>query len=153
MLPITTPAELKAYFADIASDLGASFVYGNSERILNRQSSNLIYPVIWLEVPEITMLRNGTLQRQFGSAFLCLSDAPADDFDGQDSALDAMHTLTEQVLQRMLADSESQPVPFVFDIAGARSEYKGKWSADDDWGWRTEFDLVGAACENVDCCD
>lgn len=152
MTPITTPAELKAYFATIATDLGAAFVYGNSERILNRQSSNLTYPVIWLEIPEMSMIRMGGLNRQFSTAFLCLSDAPADDFTGQDTALDAMHLLTEQVLQRMLADSHTFPVPFLFDIAGCRSEYKGRWSADDDWGWRTEFELTGGACENEDCC-
>lgn len=152
MSPILTLSDLKSYFSSVASDLGCSFEFGNSERILNRQLSNLVYPVLWLEVPDIRMLRDGTLHRQFQAAFLCLSDVPADDFDGQDEALDAMYTLTEQVLQRMQADSESQPVPFIFDIAGARSEYKGMWSADDDWGWRTEFDLVGAACDNADCC-
>lgn len=150
---VTTPGELKAYFADIAADLGASFVYGNSERILNRQLSNLTYPVLWLEIPEMRLRRDGTLKREFQSAFLCLTDRAADDFDGQDTALDEMHTLTEQVLQRMQADSEAHPVPFEFDMASARSEYKGKWSADDDWGWRTEFDLVGAACETEECCD
>lgn len=150
---VTTPGELKAYFADIAADLGCSFVYGNSERILNRQSSDLVYPVLWLEIPEISLRRSGTLHREFQSAFLCLTDRAADDFEGQDTALDEMHTLTEQVLQRMQADSEATPVPFLFDMAGARSEYKGKWSADDDWGWRTEFELTGAACESEDCCD
>lgn len=152
MTPILTPADLKAYFATIADDLGCSFEYGNSERILNRQLSELQYPVLWLEIPDISLQRNGTLQRQFQSAFLCLSDAPADDYTGQDAALDAMHALTEQVLQRLQADSETQPTPFLFDMATARSEYKGKWSADDDWGWRTEFDLIGAACEDPDCC-
>lgn len=150
---IRTPAELKAYFADIAADLGCSFVYGNSERILNRQLSNLTYPVLWLEVPAIRLKRDGTLQREFQTAFLCLSDTPPGDFEAQDTALDAMHTLTEQVLQRMQADSETQPVPFLFDMANANSEYKGQWSADDDWGWRTEFDLTGAACESEDCCE
>jgi hypothetical protein len=151
---ITSPATLKSYFESIATDLGCSFVFGNSERILNRQQSGLQYPVLWLEIPEIRLFRNGTLQREFRSAFLCLTDRPADDFDGQDTALDEMHTLTEQVLQKMQADSEDiDPTPFLFDMANAFSEYKGKWSADDDWGWRTEFELIGAACESEDCCD
>lgn len=146
-------ADLKVYFAAVAADLGCSFEFGNSERILNRQLSDLQYPVLWLEIPDIRMRREGTLYREFQGAFLCLSDAPTDDYAGQDSALDAMYALTEQVLQRMQADSETLPMPFLFDMASARSEYKGKWSADDDWGWRTEFELTGAACENPDCCD
>lgn len=150
---IRTPAELKAYFAALATEFGCSFEYGNSERILNRQSSQLTYPLIWLEIPDVLLQRDGVLTRRMQSAFLCLSNAPADDYAGQDTALDEMHALTEQILQRMQADSEAQPTPFLFDMAGARSEYKGKWSADDDWGWRTEFDLVGGACEAEDCCD
>lgn len=150
---IRTPAELKAYFAAIAADLGCTFVYGNSERILNRQSTGMIYPCLWLEIPEMRLVRNGSLQRVFSTAFLCLTDSPADDFDGQDNALDSMHALTEQVLQRLQSDSEASPVPFLFDMAGAASEYKGKWSADDDWGWRTEIEITGGACESEDCCD
>lgn len=150
---VSTPGQLKTYFADIAADLGCDFVYGNSERILNRQSSSLVYPVLWLEIPDISLKRTGSLTRIFQSAFLCLTDRAVDDFDGQDAALDEMHTLTEQILQRMQADSEAQPVPFIFDMSSARSEYKGKWSADDDWGWRTEFEMEGAACESEDCCD
>lgn len=146
MDPVRTPGELKAYLAGIATDLGCSFEYGNSERILNRQLGDLVYPVLWLEVPDIRMRREGTLMREFQSAFLLLSNKEPDDYAGHDAALDAMHALTEQVLQRIQADSESLPVPFLFDMAWAKSEYKGKWSADDDWGWRTEFELVGAAC-------
>lgn len=150
---VTTPNELKAYFATIAADLNCDFVYGDSERIINRQLSNLRYPVLWLEVPSIGLSRNGGLIRTFRSAFLTLTDKALDDWEGQDNALDEMHSLTEQVLQRMQADSEELPVPFLFDMAGAQSEYKAKWSPDDDWGWRTEFELVGAACDNEDCCD
>jgi hypothetical protein len=150
---IYTPADLKTYFATLAATVGCSFVYGNSERILNRQLSNLVYPVLWLETPEVTRSRNGVLSRQFSAAFLCLSDKPVDDYTGQDAAMDAMFEKTELILQTMQADSEAHPSPFVFDMANARSEEKLKWSADDDWGWRTEFELIGAACETADCCE
>lgn len=150
---ITTPAELKAYFAALATDLGCSFEYGNSERILNRQLSQMQYPLLWLEVPEIRLIREGGLKRRFTTAFLFLSNADIDDYAGQDTALDDMYALTEQALQRLQADSDAHPTPFEFDMENAASEYKGKWSADDDWGWRTEFVLVGAACETEDCCD
>lgn len=152
MAPILTHQDLRTYFAEIAADLGMAFEYGNSERILNRQNSNLQYPLLWLEIPEIRLRRDGILHRVFATAFLCLTDRAADDYDGHDTALDEMFVRTEQVLQRLQADSETLPVPFIFDMAGAASEYKGKWSADDDWGWRTEFELTGAACENEDCC-
>ncbi len=150
---ITNPATLKLYFAELAAEFGCSFVYGNSDRILNRQLSSLKYPVLWLETPEMRLRRNGTLVRDFHTAFLCLTDAPGGAEDVQDDALDEMHLLTEQVLQRMQADSETHPTPFLFDMEGAISEQKYKWSGDDDWGWRTEFELTGAACETEDCCE
>lgn len=149
---IVTPADLKSYFSDLATDLGCSFAYGNSERILNRMNSQLVYPVLWLEVPEIKLIREGGLKRRYNTAFLFLSDAPADDETAQDAALDAMFALTEQTLQRLQADSETEDL-FDFDIEGAEMQYKPKWSADDDWGWRTEISLIGAACETPDCCD
>lgn len=150
---ITTPAELKAYFATLATTLGCSFEYGNSERILNRQLSDLVYPVLWLEVPDIRLLRDGGLKRKFSTAFTLLSNVDIDNYAGQDAALDAMYLLTEQALQQLMADSDEMPAPFEFDMAEAVSEYKQKWSADDDWGWRTEIEITGAACESVDCCD
>lgn len=150
---ITTPAELKTYFAGLATALGCSFEYGNSERILNRQNSQLIYPVLWLEVPDIQTLRDGGLKLKFSTAITFLTNADADDYSGQDGALDAMFALTMQALRQIMADSDTYPTPFEFDMAEAISEYKQKWSADDDWGWRTEFTLTGAACEYAGCCE
>lgn len=150
---IASPTELKTYFASLAADLGCSFEYGNSERILNRQLGELTYPLLWLEVPTMQLTReHGPLCRKFQSVFLCLNNREPDDYAGQDTALDDMHMLTERVLQRMQADSRTHPVPFVFDMAWATTEHKAKWSADDDWGWATEFELVGAACEEENCC-
>lgn len=150
---IATPGELKAYFATIAVDMGISFEYGNSARILGRQLDSLTYPLLWLEVPGIQLTReHGPLMRKFQSTFLCLTNREPDDYAAQDAALDDMHTLTERVLQRMQADSRTQPVPFIFDMGWATTDHKAKWSADDDWGWATEFELVGAACEEEDCC-
>lgn len=153
-MTIHTPADLKDYFQGIATALGCDFAYGNSEKILNRQSSNLRYPVLWLEIPEIRLQRDGGLKREFASAFLILSDAPVDDFDAQDTRLDETFLLTEQVLQMLQSGSEDEyPAPYDFDMENSKSEHKPKWSADDDWGWRTEFTLMGAACEDLDCCD
>lgn len=151
---IKTPADLKDYFAALATALNCSFEYGNSERILNRQLSNLTYPLLWLEVPDVRLIRDGGLKREFLCAFLFLSDAAVDDFAGQHTRLDEMFLLTEQALQTLQASSTDEfPAPFDFDMEQAHSQYKAKWSADDDWGWRTEFRLIGAACETADCCD
>jgi hypothetical protein len=151
---IKSAADLKNYFQAMATALGCSFEYGASERILNRQHSQLIYPVLWLEVPEIQPIRSGGLKRRFYSAFTFLSNADWDDVAGQNARLDEMFLLTEQALQTMQASAtDNYPPQFDFDIESSRSEYKQKWSADDDWGWRTEFELLGAMCEDPECCD
>jgi len=151
---IKTAADLRDYFQALATALSCSFVYGNSERILNRQHSQLTYPVLWLEVPDIQMIRDGGLKRRFFAAFTFLSNADWDDEAGQNARLDEMYLLTEQALQTLQASAtDNYPPGFDFDMEMSRSEYKPKWSADDDWGWRTEIELLGAACETPDCCD
>lgn len=144
-----TPNDLRAKFAAIATALDCSFEYGNSERILNRQSSQLTYPLIWLEVPDIRMARSGGLKRVFASAFTVLSNAEIDDYTGQDAALDLTFLITENVIKHLSLGADGGE--FEFAPERCQSQYKGKWSADDDWGWRTEFDLTGVACENLDC--
>jgi len=151
---IKTASDLRDYFQALATALGCSFVYGASDRILNRQNSQLVYPVLWLEVPEIQMIRSGGLKRRFSSAFIFLSNADWDDEAGQNARLDEMYLLTEQALQTLQASAtDNFPPQFDFDMESASSQHKPKWSADDDWGWRTEFELIGAACESPDCCD
>lgn len=150
---MTTPNDLKTYFAQKAAALGLSFVYGASERILNRQSSDLTYPVLWLEVPDISVFRDGGLKKRFRAAFIILENREADDYDGQDNTLDALWLKTETLLSTIQADSEAGVVDFDFDMTRCESQHKPKFSADDDWGWRTELTIVGGACEMPNCCD
>lgn len=150
---MTSLTDLKDYFAFKADDLGLSFAFGASERILNRQSGQLEYPVLWLEVPDISVFRDGGLKKRFRGAFVILDCRAADDYDGQDASLDAMWAKTEALLASIQQDSEDGAVEFDFDMSRCESQHKPKFSADDDWGWRTEFSIVGAACESPDCCD
>lgn len=149
---IRTPNQYRDYFKSLALSLGLDFVYGGSDRILNRQTADLTYPCLWLEIPDMALIRNGGLKRQFHGAFMLLSDAPADGWKEQDDALDACAVWTEKVLQRMYSDAYNHRL-FEFDMSGAESTFKARFSADDDWGWHTEFSLIGGACEEPDCCD
>lgn len=143
--------ELKAYFKQVAADLGLTFEYGSTERILNRQSSNLIYPLLWLEAPDMEIFRSGGLKKRFSTAFVILSNVNPDDYEGQDNIVDICANLVIQVLQRMQKDADENRL-FEFDMGRTFSQQKQWWSADNDWGWRTEFDLVVGQCEKIDCC-
>lgn len=150
---MTTPNHLKSYFAQKASALGVDFVYGGSERILDRQSSDLKYPCLWLEVPDIQVFRDGGLKKRFRTAFLFLENREADNYEGQDGSLDAMWVLTETLLRTIQQDAENGPLDADFDMARTESQHKPKFSADDDWGWRTEITLTVGGCELPECCD
>lgn len=147
------PSDLRAYFETIATGLGLSFVYGASERILNRQSSNLQYPVLWLEKPTLRHFRSGGYKTIFESAFIVLIGCQPDDYDQIDAAQDTAWKWTNKVLQRLTAGADALPAEFEFDPGNTSSDVIEAWSADCDTGWRTEFQLIGEGCEFDDCCD
>lgn len=142
-----TPGDLQAMFKGLADSLQISFVYGSSERILNRQSSNLNYPVLWLEKPTIRRLRSGGYKRIFTGGFVVLIACQPDDYDAINQAQDDSDYLTEKVLNRLEWAAEQGLLEF--DRADCESDPMEGWSADADTGWRTEYRLVnGVHCEN-----
>lgn len=147
------PSDIRDYFKAIATGLGLSFEYGASERILNRQSSNLNYPVLWLEKPTMRRMRSGGYKVTFDSAFVVLIGCSPDDYEQIDRAQDTAWQFTEKILQKITADADGPPSLFEFDTATCESDVVETWSADCDTGWRTEFRIIGAGCEWEDCCD
>lgn len=146
---MTSITDFKKIFEEIAADKGLTFVYGNSERILSRQEGNLIYPLLWLEVPQIQLYRDGGLKARFNTAFLILDMPPTDIWEDQDTAQGSTLSITESVLQVLAAESGST---YEYDFADTTLDRKEKYSADDDWGWRAEIVITGIACEEPDCC-
>lgn len=141
-------SDFVGYFRTLASehvDL-KDFVTGGAERILNRQNSNISYPVLWLEYPDIS-IRDGYLTRYQG-AFLVLAAAPADAQDQEDENLDTCQSIIQDIIARMVDDADNGL--FEFDMSGVSIQYKGNWGGDNDWGWRVEFALDGTACDCVD---
>lgn len=146
---MTSITDYKKIFEEIASAQGINFVYGNSERILSRQEANLVYPVLWLEVPQIQLYRDGGLKARFMGAFIVLDMPPTDVWDDQDSTQGNTLQLTETTLQMLAAGSGTT---YEYDFEGTQLDRKEKYSADDDWGWRAETVITGMACEDLDCC-
>lgn len=143
--------EYKQFFADLGASLGLDVVYGNSRRILNRQSSELTYPCLWIEVPMKSYVRQGALKKRYSGAFVILETNDWDDETQQDDDLNDTAELTDKVLLRMEAAAEANV--FEFEMHNnAQSDHLEYWSADSDWGWRTTFSLLAAMCQHVDCC-
>jgi hypothetical protein len=147
------PSDLSIYFKAIADALEISFVYGASERILNRQSSNLEYPVLWLEKPSMSRETGGGYRAKFQSAFVVLISCPVDDYEAEDAAQDLAWELTEKILNRMAIEADEAPPMFEFDVRDSSSDIVERWSGDNDTGWRTEFMLVSSYCQTDDYWD
>jgi len=143
--------EYKDWWAATAAALDLDFIYGGSDRVLNRQNMDLKYPCIWVGVPEIRRSRqSGELKKVFDGWFIVLQDAPIDDNTAQDTALNDTDALTEQVLTRLY--NAAMAGQFEYEPEESVSYFKAKQTADDGWGWFTEFKITGGlTVEYTDC--
>ncbi len=145
---ITTPASFRDYFQKMAADFTCSFSYGSEIRILNRQLSQIQYPLFWLEQPTVRHVREGVLMREYRTGFLFLNNVSPDDEQAQDEASEQMFNLAHQALLRLETDADAGA--FIFDISDCSMDIKEAWSPDDDYGWRVEIVLL-TAIECEDC--
>lgn len=131
------------YFRDMASShIGINdFVVGNSERILNRQRNVIEYPILWLEVPDVSIHENGGYNALYSSRVLVLKNSPADDWEAEDASLNICLKIMFEVLTKMGEDAENGD--FEFSIEKTRIYPKSKFSPDDDHGWLAEIQLIG----------
>lgn len=138
---ISNIPQYKSYFESLAVSLGCSFVYANRGRVLAKQLSQIEYPLLWLPVPEVRLNLADGKQYIFQGAAVFLTHADADDYEGQDAALNNMLSLATQAVQQMEADSADN---FIFDPLAVEMNHVAHWSADNNWGWKIEFELGGS---------
>lgn len=137
-------ASFVSYFRDLVAAHAQlqQFVVGGFERILNRNQSIIQYPIFWLEVPDIGMKRGGSAgsySSTFQGAFVVLANAQNDDWEREEADLDLCLTICYQILARMQSDADAGEWSFTLD--NINIEHKGKFSNDNDWGWRVSFNI------------
>lgn len=141
---ISDLASYRRYFANLATQMGLHFVWATNGRVLNRQLSQVTYPMLWCPVPDISMDRTEGDRYKFSGAIVLLTNCPADDLDAQDRALEKMLDTARQAIVNMADDAEDQ---FAFDPDAVPMEQVSFWSADNDWGWKLEFEIIsGTIC-------
>lgn len=120
------------------------FIVGNSERILNRQQTEINYPAFWLEVPDLRP--GGEHEATFSGAFLILQNAELDDWSAEDAALQETLVIVFDFLSRM-ADAAGEGT-IEYDQNKTDILHKPRQTADNDWGWRVEFEITatGSLC-------
>jgi hypothetical protein len=146
---IQTLNQYKDYFKTLAQDEGLDFVFGGIDRVLNRQNMDIKYPVLWLGIPEIRRVDNGSLSKLFDGWICVLQDSPIDDIDEQDTILNDLEAKVERIVTKMTAAHLAKT--FLFDAEDVVSFAKTKNTADDLWGWFMEFKLIGNTIKSPDC--
>lgn len=150
-MPVTSYNSFIQYFSDLAKSHEHifDFVHGNDERILNRMRSAIRYPIIWLEVADVTVVGDDTIRARFDSSFLVLHNAQKDDPAEEDQILSDLLTIVFHILQKMQDDAYDGE--FEFDSRNTPVQHKGRWGTDNDWGWRVDFSLtIGIDCSYTD---
>ena len=149
--PIETFKQFKDYFANLVGKYGLKFfVFGDSSRIMNAQSSIAEYPVLWLHTPDIKPFHSGGRQNRFTSDFLVLKDSSIDDWDQQEQNFDDCLEIVWAILRGMERDSDSGV--FDFDIDHIDIQPKMYSTADNLKGWFVTFSISTPGCDN-DCCE
>lgn len=121
------------------------FAYGNSERILNRQRSKIKYPLLWLEVPDFSENKfseeGGVL---YGSMVILMNYKKGDSkqyLEREELTLKIM----QQIVARMIEESAEGSIRLLSN--NIKIEACDPWSADNDLGWRIDFQLrVDSEC-------
>lgn len=142
------------YFSNLAdqhTDL-QDFVVGPDERILSRERSDLSFPVLWLEDPELQMQEADELQLSYNSRILILQNVGAQaNFDEQKQALEDTGTIALELVNRLRQDSENGSTQdaffFIFSYSDARLSPITTALNDGDWGWAIEF-IIRRPAEN-----
>lgn len=138
---ITDFASYKEYFKTITSEHARleSYVFGGSQRILSRELSDITYPCLWLEVPDIIPFSGASdLRLRFSGGIMILQSTPQD-FEEEDAAMNSTFTIAVNILQRLIDDAEAGL--FDFDPRNAVLQAKLAFSGDNDHGWHLDFDL------------
>jgi hypothetical protein len=121
------------------------FVYGGSERILNRERIDLDYPVLWLELPDIVPFSGESdLRLRFVTGLMVLQATPQD-FEQEDDAMNKTYQIALGILQKLMTDAEAGL--FDFDVRSAVLQPRPPFSGDNDHGWHIEFDLSISASD------
>jgi hypothetical protein len=135
-------ATYKAYFATLAAALGCDFVWAHKGRVMDREAHSIAYPLLWCPVPDVRLDTDGKDRYVFTGALVLLTACAADDYAGQDAACENMLELSRTAVGEIRTGADDGL--FVFDPDRVELEQVSFWTADNDHGWKVEFEITGA---------
>jgi len=117
------------------------FHHGASGDIIGKSRSNLKYPCLWLETPNLQFQDNDAehLTADRIGAFVILWNAPNKKPEEIDVIWADCEQIVFDVLGRMVRDRKQRK--FYFSLNGTSAEAISQMFTDKDFGWRVEFKM------------
>jgi len=148
-----TPGELISYFEQLATDHVwiNDFVHGDFDEILAEERSNIQYPALWMETPEIPMDGDSdSYTQQYEGSFVIYHAAPPDHQERRKSNLERCFLIARDVILRLMNDQENDL--YDFSIDSIRMEPVISYNNDNAQGWRVNYILKhqGFECYDAD---
>lgn len=131
---ITSITTLRDYLATFSGLYGITDVdFGGTDRILNRQNSNLTYPLLFAELPTIQHTGDDGEMMVFSFRLFVLElRHKYPQYVEEAPGYDAVRNIMRQVLNKFTADRNIEG--FYFDRANVSLDFKEAYTADDDFG-------------------
>lgn len=135
---VTTVAEHIEYFRQLAESIPGinDFVFGDSDMILGKDRSDLNYPVLWLESPEVDWQFSADLKEDFDTVFLILENVPNDEWGKRSQVTDYTLELTKYALVKIYEDHRANIIEV--DLGRVKSFLIDSIGNNGDRGWRTQ---------------
>lgn len=151
----TTYSELVTYFealpATVTELQGATV--GDDEAILNLQNSQIRYPHLWVETPEVLFGGLGDADRvkRFRFALVVIENEPIKTNAQANAKLSDTLAVLEKVYARIIADAEDDDANFTLVYKDEALDPIRRWSGDNGYGWRGNIEIELERCECDDC--
>lgn len=154
---ISSFANLIAFFDYIVQNNVAlkDFVHGDSERIVNRTRSDIMYPCLWLEWPSAKFNDYGKQNFQMcweDLAFVILdepdrregySTTTTNPYEQEDNMMESTFQIVLQVISFIMSNTTQGS--YSFNISSVRIEPLNRLLIDDDCGWRVSLKICNKA--------
>jgi hypothetical protein len=134
------------------SDLGGRMVVGDIRRFLEETRSELTYPLLWVEYPNMYLSRNdsGGMWYEASSGFTILKNEEVGDHDKADDIWRETASIATDVILKLHAIARTSG--FEFEFSSLPMEPINPLTVANDFGWRVGFRIkrLVSSCINPD---
>ena len=148
---VTNIPELRRHFESYAEEHSEikEFVYGDNQKILNLDRSEICYPVLWLETPIISYNFGVNFQKIYNCAFVVMGNAKPDNWQDVERMADLTESITQDLIFYLKEDYESSLLKLQ-NPSRVSADYVRPFGHDHDIGWRVSFQIRAMSYHSLD---